>query len=166
MPFMSDKELAKTQGFFAKQKDRAKRVAEKAREKQEEFVSTMECVGGAAAMGYLRGWREKGGNQFTIMGADIEMITGISLIGMSYFDLFGKWDKDVLNIGNGIMAHYTGQVARKFAVQGWQGTGSLIGMEPAHVGALPQHAPFSGPATQMGSPYADPVASAIDESGI
>ena len=172
MPFISDAQLAKVQGFVQKQKARANSAKEKAEEKAGEMKGTLECVGAAAAMGYLRGKRE---DEFGVWNAplvdfDMELLTGLSLVGLAFFDVFGKYDDDVLNMGNGILAHYSGQVMRKMAK-----TGSLsmvAGSNPrgfhsrAGVGALPQHDPTSFNATQFGSPYADPVAAALAESGV
>jgi hypothetical protein len=171
MPFISDAQLAKVQGFVAKQKARANSAKEKAEEKAGEMKGTLECVGAAAAMGYVRGKREDAAGVWNapFVKFDMELLTGLSLVGLAFFDVFGKYDDDVLNMGNGILAHYSGQVMRKMAKTGSfalvAGTGANL-HERAGIGALPQHDPTSFNPTQMGSPYADPVAAALDESGV
>lgn len=174
MPFISDAQLAKVQSFVGKQKARANAVKIKAEEKAGEMISTLECVGGAAAMGYVRGKREDAAGVWNapFVKFDMELLTGLSFVGLALFDVFGKYDDHAHNIGNGILAHYSGQVMRKMAKTGSFSQvagaryGRAVGMMPQHVGALPQHAVPGFGRTQYGSPYADPVAAALAEAGV
>lgn len=170
MPFISDSQIAKIQSFVGKQKARANAVKAKAEEKAGEMIATLECVGGAAAMGYIRGKREDAAGVWNapFVKFDMELLTGLSFVGLALFDVFGKYDQHAHNIGNGILAHYSGQVMRKMAKTGSfsQVAGRRIGMMPQHVGALPQHAVPGFNRTQFGAPFADPVAAALAEAGV
>ncbi len=163
MPLISEAQLAKIQSRFASERMRAQKVRQKAEEKASEMKSTLECVGAAAAVGWLRGKYEQpdGSWNTPFVAVDMELIIGAAAVGASFFDLFGKYDEDVLNAGNGILAHYTGQVMRKF---GKTKTFSMVAGDM--VGALPQYDPTSYNPTQHASPHADPVAAALGMSGV
>lgn len=157
MPFISDAQLSKIQGFVANQRNRASRAAAKAEEKAGEMKSTLECVGAAAAMGYARGKMEDASGVWNVplVKFDVELVAGTALVAGVFFDLFGKYDEDALNVGNGILAHYAGQVMRKTAK-----TGSFT--QVAGAGHAPHQLP--GMSMPMGSPHADPVAAALADS--
>lgn len=159
MPFISDKQLESLQSFVGRQKARTAKAIAKTKERTDEFVSAAECVGAAGAMGYIRGMREdaEGVWNLPFIKADVEMVTGLAMMGTSFFNLWGKYDKHILSMGTGIMAHYTGQIMRKLAK-----TGSFSQVAgdwgSPNVGALPE-----GIRTPMGQ---DPVAAALRRSGI
>jgi hypothetical protein len=123
MPFISDTQIAKLQTSYGSMQARMARAKEKAEEKAGEFKQLAEVVGAAGAMGFIRGKMEdKSTGAFNIPGTtiDVELVTGLALIGTGMLDMFGKYDEDVLNAGSGVMAHYAGQVFRK-----WGKTGDL-----------------------------------------
>jgi len=167
MPYITDTQLARVQGVMNKAKDKASKARAKAQEKMGDVIATGEAVGAAAAMGFIRGKMEKDGKQFVIPGTtiDIELLVGLAGVGSAFFDLFGKYDKDVLNMSNGILAHYSGQVFRKFAVSGnFAAVAGVPGI--GALGAGDNFDPVSYNPTQFASPYADPVAAALASSGV
>ena len=155
MPFISDQQLSKVQSFVGAQKMRANRAKMLAEEKAGEMKATLECVGAAGAIGYARGKFEDASGVWNapFVKFDVELLTGLSLVGMAFFDLFGKYDEDVLNAGNGVLAHYTGQVMRKMAK-----TGTFSMVAGSHT--LPSRRAHST------SVHADPVAAALARSGL
>lgn len=163
MPFISDRELAKVQTAVSANQTRMARARAKAAEKAGEMKQVLEVVGAAGALGFLRGKMEEADGAWNIPGTtiDIEMAAGLLLVGTAFFDIFGKYDEDVLNAGGGVLAHYAGQVFRKFGK-----TGQLSLVAGTHIGALPQYDPTSYSRTQLASPYADPVAQALAQSGV
>lgn len=120
MPFISDAQLARVQNTMASNQSRTDRARKKAKEKATEMTYMLEMVGGAGAMGFVRGKMEEPDGSWNIPGTtiDIEMVAGLGLVGAALFDLFGKWDDDALMVGGGVLAHYTGQVFRKFGKTG------------------------------------------------
>ncbi len=114
MPFVSETALARVQTSLAKTKARAE-------QKAGEIKDGLEIVGGAALMGFIRGMVEKknGPGSFTIANSiDIEFLAGTALVGAGMMDLVGKYDNDALMLGFGMLAHYSGQVARKMGETG------------------------------------------------
>ena len=117
---ISNRTLAHVRSTIEKARAAHARVKAKAEEKAGEVKQTLEVVGAAAGIAFIRGKMEDGSGAWNIPGTqiDMELAAGVAMIGAAYFDLFGKYDEDVLNAGNGIMAHYAGQVFRKFAKTG------------------------------------------------
>lgn len=113
-----------------------KRMA--ASQKANDFLMTGEALGGAAAMGFVRGKMEEADGTFNIPGTtvDAEAITGLALVGVGLADLLRDHSKHALYVGAGILSHYSGQVARKYAKTG---TLSLVAG-----GGSEEGAPFVG----------------------
>jgi hypothetical protein len=137
MPFISDTQLARVQNAMSAQGARIQRAKKKAEEKAGEAKTVAEMVAGAGAVGFIRGKMEdKSTGAWNIPGTtiDIEMAAGLGLVGAAFFDVFGKYDEDVLAIGGGVLAHYAGQVFRKY---GQTGNFALVAGrgEPQLVGA-------------------------------
>lgn len=182
MPFISDRELNKLQGWADRSKERGKKLAAKAREKAEKSVHLAEAVGAAGAMGFVRGkFENKTTGEFNIPGTkiDIEMVVGILGVGaaLGFEKSLGKWGDDVLAMSGGILAHYTGQLARKFArtgqftmVAGDGGGldmfGSNGGVDAAQLSVGSNWDPTSFHPTQISAPFDDPVAMALAQSGV
>jgi hypothetical protein len=121
MPFISDTQIARLQGSYASMQNKMAKAKAKAAEKAGEFKQLAEVVGSAGAMGFIRGKMEdKSTGAFNIPGTsiDVELIVALALVGTSMLDLFGEFDEDVLNAGSGILAHYTGQIARHWGKTG------------------------------------------------
>ena len=172
MAFISDQQLSKVQNYVQKQHMTVAKAKAKAEEKFGEMKGTLECVGAAAAMGYLRGTKESPDGIWNApwVEVDMELLGGLTLVGLSFFDVFGKYDDDVLNMGNGILAHYSGQIMRKMGKTGKFPRPAVAGSSyisgSRSVGALPQYDRTSYGRTQLSSPYADPVAQALAEAGV
>lgn len=158
MAFINDRQLATLQTYVDKTKQRATKAREKAEEKAGEMINVLEAAGAAGAMGYARGKFEQADGSWNVPGTkiDIELAVGLAGVGAVFFDLFGKYDEHVLSASNGILAHYSGQVARK-----WAKTGkfSMIAGNNMLVGS--NHMMF-GQDTQ----YADPLVAALAHSGL
>lgn len=116
MPFISDTQIARVQSTMGAMAARANRAKEMAARQAAHVKQVAEIVGGAAAIGFLRGKYEADGSQFVVPGTqiDIELAAGLALTGAALFEVFGKWDDDALNVGGGILAHYAGQVFRNY----------------------------------------------------
>lgn len=147
MPFISDAQIARLQSSYANMQNKMASARARAEEKAGEIKQTAEIVGAAGGMGFLRGKFQEADGSFNIPGTtiDIEMVAGIGLVGAAMMDLFGKYDEDVLAAGNGILAHYTGQIFRKWASTGnfsmvagrqfpGQGYGAYAGLPQAGYG--------------------------------
>lgn len=84
-------------------------------------IEVAETVGGAAVMGFIRGkFEDKATGKFVIPGTevDIELAAGLGLVGLSFAEYLGKYNQDGMNVGLGVLAHYLGQVGRKYAETG------------------------------------------------
>jgi hypothetical protein len=130
-----------------------------------------EVVGGAAAMGYLRGMREKEGKDFNLPKTtlDMELLVGMGLSGAALFELFGKWDDDAINVGSGMLAHYAGQVFRNYGKTGKM-TPLVAGHNyPAHGMRYPERLMpgVGGAADLIGAEHmSDALRSALSASGV
>lgn len=116
MPFISETQIAKVQSTIGSLAVRANRAKVAAEQKAGEMKKVAEIVGGAAAIGFVRGKMEKDGSLFVIPGTnvDMELAAGLGLTGAALFEVFGKYDADALNVGAGVLAHYAGQVFRNY----------------------------------------------------
>jgi len=85
---------------------------------------TAEVVGGGALIGFVRGKLEdKASGQWElpmVKGVDAELLIGaggalLAFVGARHL---GGFDKDLSRVSSGILAHYAGQVARKYASTG------------------------------------------------
>lgn len=168
MPFLSETQLARVQDTVQKLKAKAANAGKKAvkSQKASEVKSTIECVGAAGAMGFLRGKLEDDAGVWNLpfVGIDAELTAGTLLIGGALFDLFGKYDEDVLSMGQGVMAHYVGQVMRKMSKSG-KAEGRFLGSFSQVAGTGPAHRGLPQARTQMSSRHADPVAQALAAQG-
>jgi len=169
MPFISDQQISRVQGALGSMAARASRAAEKAKAKTVQMTKMAEIVGGGAAMGYVRGKMETGG-VWNVPGTtlDIELLAGIGLSGAAMFEVFGKWDEDALNVGGGILAHYFGQVMRKY---GNTGDFALVAGHnyPYHGSIGGQTAPgliAGGASSLIGADMSDALRSALSSSGV
>jgi hypothetical protein len=170
MPFISDQQISRVQGALGSMAARASRAAEKAKQKSHQMTKTAEIVGGAAAIGFVRGKMEdKATGAWNVPGTnlDIELLAGVGLAGAAMFEVFGKWDEDALNVGAGIMAHYAGQVFRKY------GSSGDFALVAGH--NYPFHGQISGGATGLisggaaslvGADMSDALRSALSASGV
>lgn len=120
MPFISDTQIARVQSAMGSMAQRANRAKEKAEEKAGEMKQVAEIVGGAAAIGFVRGKMEDADGSWNVPGTslDIELTAGLALTGAALFEVFGKYDADAINVGAGMLAHYAGQVFRKYGKTG------------------------------------------------
>ena len=141
MPFISETQIARVQGAISSANAKAHRAYESAKEK--ELVQLAETIGGAALFGFVRGKMEADDGSWVIPGTtlDIEMVTGLVLTSVGaagkmfkQADFLGKYNSDAMFLGGGILAHYAGQVFRKY---GKSGTFSLVAGGPELIGCGP-----------------------------
>ena len=178
MPFISDKQLATLQGYVDRSKAYAERERRRAREKAGEAAMLLTGTASVGVIGFARGkFEDQTTGAWNIPGTpiDIEAALGLVGCGMAYFDMGGRYN-DLLGASSfAVLMHYTGQVMRKWGKTGQfgliAGGGSIhsrmpsnVGMDPTLIGA--NWDPVSYNPTQISSPYSDPVAMALDQSGV
>ena len=124
MPYVTDEAMQELATHNEKQraKLRAKSGSASytgAKGRKNVLMAVGEAAGAAGVMGYLRGNAEKKNEPFTFMEMDIELLAGVALVGLPISGLVkGKLPVpagDLVNIGMGILAHYAGQLGRKYA---------------------------------------------------
>jgi hypothetical protein len=117
MPVISEAQLANIRNVIASTQNRAATAKARAEKKAGEIKDGAEIVGAAAFMGLLRGYAESKGIAFTVpyTNIDYELLAGLGLVGAGMFFVGEKYDDDCLMLGYGCLAHYAGQVSRKFA---------------------------------------------------
>lgn len=123
MPMMSNTQLARLQDrFAAMDKSRKNALAQmKDKKKTQLGLEMVETVGAGAAIGLARGYMEEADGTWNvpgIPGVDAEMALGLALQGAALFNLGKQYNSHLAAVGNGVMAHYTGQIFRKFAKTG------------------------------------------------
>lgn len=168
MPFISDAQMAQVQTSYAHAREAARKVGERAKavakEQAHNMMTVGEVVGGAAAIGFVRGKYEADGSQFTAFGVDIQAMTGVTLVGLGMTGVLGKqYNEHLLNVGSGILGAYAHDVARSYgktgqfsAVAGYPRVGS-----GSHLGAQ-----FGHPSMVGAAPMNDVLRSALSASGV
>lgn len=133
MPFMSDAQVARLQQHVASKDNQIANLKKKGRLERAGEIAFQVGEGAVAAglVGFLRGTVEKSGKQFAVGPVDVELLIGVTLVGLSAFRLFGKLDSHVLNAGCGVLAHYSGQMGRAMG-RGTPITSSIVGMLPEY----------------------------------
>ncbi len=123
MPNVSNEQMVRYKDTLEKARSVGKRAVAKikAEHKVGQIISTAEAVGAAGVTGFLRGKMEKPDGSWFIPGTplDWELVAGGSLVAAGMVGtVFGQYSTDSINAGNGILAHYAGQLARKAAKTG------------------------------------------------
>jgi len=141
MPQITSQGIQKVQSHIASLQNKIARAKANAELKAGEVKDGLEIVGAPMVLGFLRGRMEKGsasspGKPFVIPGTaiDIELATGMTLVGLGLMDALGEYDQDALMAGYGCLAHYAGQLSRNY---GKTGEFSLVAGDGMSVGALP-----------------------------
>jgi len=126
---------------------------------------------GATAFGYLRGRLEAPSGAWNIPGTTIDYeavavvaLGALALGGGMISKSFKRLEAPATHAAAGVLGHYLGQLARKFAK-----TGSLS-LVAGGYGMLPSpgagERSLSYHQTQMAAPFGDPIATALAESGV
>jgi hypothetical protein len=105
---------------------RAEKTKHAAKERANRAKCAAETVGGGLAIGFVRGKMEDANGQWLIPGTtlDIEMVAGAALVlgpllaPMAGVDALEEYEEDLISVGAGVLAHYTGQAGRNFAKTG------------------------------------------------
>ena len=175
MPVISDSQLARLGSQVTSRDAAITRLRDQLKSKatQDNAVVLATAGAGAAAFGFLRGKLEnKATGAWNVPGTQVDW-EAVAVLAMGALALGGGMiSKDLKKLEGpathacaGILGHYVGQLARKM---GRTGQFSLIAGHG--YGALPS--PGAGEdslsyhQTQITSPYADPIASALAESGV
>ena len=125
----------------------------------------------AGGFGYLRGRLEGANGAWNVPGTTIDY-EAVAVVALSAFSLgagmmsksLKKFEGPATHATAGVLGHYLGQLGRKFA------KGGGFSLVAGGYGMLPSpgagERSLSYRQTQIGPPYADPIASAIAESGL
>jgi hypothetical protein len=174
MPTISDSQLARLGNEVTSRQAAIVRLREQLKSKatQDNAVVLATAGAGAAAFGFLRGKLEdKATGAWNVPGTQIDWEAVVVLAagalalggGMISKDL-KKLEGPATHVAAGILGHYVGQLARKM---GHTGKFSLVA---GGYGMLPSpgagESSLSYHQTQYGAPFADPIASALAESGV
>lgn len=170
---ISETQLARLGEQVNQSRALAQRLREQLKSKatQDNAVVLASATAGAAGFGYLRGRLEAANGAWNIPGTTIDYeavacvaLTALALGGGMISKGFKRFEAPATSVAAGVLGHYAGQLARKFAKSG---SFSLVaggyGMLPSP-GAGDRSPGFRQ--TQLGAPYADPIAQALSESGV
>jgi len=146
----------------------------KSKATQDNAVVLATASAGAIGFGYLRGRLEAANGAWNIPGTTIDYeavavvaLGALALGGGMISKSFKKFEAPATHVASGVLGHYFGQLARKFAKSG---TLSLVAGGGGEYGQLASpgagERSISYRQTQMGSPFADPIATALAESGV
>lgn len=171
---ISESQLARLGEQVNSSRALAARLKEQLKSKatQDNAVVLLTAGGAAAGFGYLRGRMEAANGAWNIPGTtiDIEAVAVVALTGLALgagmvSKSLKKFEGPATHAAAGVVGHYLGQLARKFAKSGSFSlvAGDGYGMLPSP-GAGDRSLSFRQ--TQIGPPYADPIASALAESGV
>ncbi|HEY3493830.1 MAG TPA: hypothetical protein VGK73_04060 [Polyangiaceae bacterium] len=171
---ISETQLARLGEQVNQQKALAVRLREQLKSKatQDNAVVLGTAVLAAGGFGFLRGKQESPNGAWNVPGTTIDVeaaavvaLAALSLGGGMLSKSLKKLEGPATHATAGIAGHYVGQLARKFAK-----TGSLSLVAGSGYGMLPSPGDgsrsLSYHQTQLGSPFADPIASALAESGV
>lgn len=144
----------------------------KSKATQDNAIALATAGAGAGGFGYLRGRLEAANGAWNVPGTTIDYeaiavvaLTALALGGGMISKSFKKFEAPATHVASGVLGHYIGQLARKFAK-----TGSFSLVAGGGYGMLPSpgagERSLSYRQTQIGPPYSDPIASALAESGL
>ena len=152
----------------------AQRLKEQLKSKATQDNAVVLATAGLSAggFGYLRGRLEAANGAWNVPGTTIDY-EAVAVVALGAFALGGgliakslkKFEGPVTHATAGVLGHYLGQLGRKFAK-----TGSFSLVAGHGYGMLPSpgagERSLSFRQTQLGAPFADPIASALAESGV
>ena len=173
MPQISDTQLAKLGNQITSRDAVIDRLRDQVKSKQTQDNATVLALAaaGGAGFGYLRGKMEAADGAWNVPNTQIDWeavavlaISGIALGGGMVSKGLKKIETPATAVAAGLIGHYTGQLARKMAKTG---TFTLVaGSSPYLPPPGDANRSLSYHRTQMSSPYADPVAAALAQSGV
>lgn len=173
MPTLSDSALARLGNQITSKDSTIARLREQCKSKavQDNAIMLATAVGAAGGFGFLRGKMEGANGAWNVPGTQIDW-EAVAVVALGTLAVAGgmisrdlkKLEAPAAHAAAGIAGHYVGQLARKFAKTG---TFSLVA---GHAPYLPSPGnatdSLSFRQTQIGPPFADPVAVALAESGL
>lgn len=143
----------------------------KSKATQDNAVVLACATAGAAGFGYLRGRLEGPSGAWNIPGTSIDYeavacvgLTALALGGGMVSKAFKKFEGPATSVAAGVLGHYSGQLARKFAKGGEFSMTAGVGHMLPSPGAGARSLSFDR--TQRSSPHADPIAAALAQSGV
>ena len=169
----SETQLARLGEQVNQSKALASRLKEQLKSKatQDNAVVLATAGAGAAGFGYLRGRLEGANGAWNVPGTTIDYeavavvaLVGLALGGSMVSKSFKRLEAPATHVAAGVLGHYAGQLARKFAKT------NSFSLVAGGYGMLPSPGDgarsLSYRQTQMGAPFSDPIASALAESGV
>jgi hypothetical protein len=171
MPNISDAQLAKLGNQITSRDAMIERLRSqvKSKQTQDNATSLGLAAAGSAAFCFARGKLEdKASGAWNIPGTQIDWeaaavlaVTTVALGGGMISPSLKKLENPATAVACGLIGHYAGQLARKV---GRTGEFSMVaGMLPSPGDGSRS---LSYHRTQIASPYADPVAQALSQSGV
>jgi len=93
-----------------------------------EVLSIAEVAGGALGFGFLnqRYGNDASGTEYQLFGAPVDLLAGIGLHLMAWFDLGGKYNEDLHMLGNAGLAAYGYRLGETLGKQSKAGSGAPI----------------------------------------
>ncbi|HWO10224.1 MAG TPA: hypothetical protein VNN80_12110 [Polyangiaceae bacterium] len=151
----------------------ASRLREQLKSKatQDNAVVLATAGAGAAGFGYLRGRMEAPSGAWNVPGTTIDVeavavvaLTALALGGGMLHKSLKKLEEPATHVAAGVLGHYAGQLARKFAKTGaFSLVAGSYGMQPSP-GAGDRSISFRQ--TQLSAPFSDPISEALSQSGV
>jgi hypothetical protein len=141
---------------------------------QDNAVVLATASAGAVGFGYLRGRLEAANGAWNIPGTTVDY-EALAVVALGAFALgggmisksFKKLEAPATHVAAGVLGHYFGQLARKFAKTG---TFSLVAGGGGEYGQLASpgagERSLSYRQTQYAAPFGDPISTALAESGV
>lgn len=128
MANISPYNLNRTAEYINRMQGTVKNALEKAGRKAASAKAIGEAVGAAALVCAARGYVEKRGQSFVIpgVGIDGELAIGLTLAGVSMFELADKYNDDVEAAAIGVLSHYVGQATRNSVKAGTVNMQTLV----------------------------------------
>lgn len=170
---ISETQLARLGEQVNQQRALAARLKDQLKSKatQDNAVVLATAGGAAAGFGYLRGRLEAANGAWNVPGTTIDYeavavvaLTSLALGGGLISKSLKRVEAPATHAAAGVLGHYLGQLARKFAKSG---SFSLVAGgygQLASPGAGERSLSFRQ--TQIAAPYGDPIATALAESGV
>jgi len=132
---MSASTVGRVRHEIEKARNLAARIRHKAQEKAGETKEILEVQGACAATAYLAGRIETAtGKPLEVFGVPVDMAVGTLLLAGAIFDMGGRYDEDLLHVGNGVLAGWTARKAHALGVSASK-EGRFLGAGPNWWGA-------------------------------
>ncbi len=121
--------------YAGRLKGQMQRIKLRAKDQMENALTTAATVGTGLALGYARGRMSEGrDDDFEVAGVPIDVLAGVSMLGLSYFGAFGQYEKVGLAVGNGALTSYAVLKGVELGHTAKTGTDKVSGRRTQQVG--------------------------------